>query len=135
MSPTLYVLLAYAGWTLFLAASVMGWRSTLVLLGKTQSNEFPSGQAHGQPLYWRLNRAHMNSVENLPIYAAVVLVAGLTDGLDSIADLSLYLLGARLLQSLIHISGNSVWHVNLRFTFLVIQHALLVWMGIRLLPG
>lgn len=133
MSNTLFALLGYAGWTMLLAGSILSWRSVLVLTGKKQSNEFKNGEEHGSPLYWRVNRAHINAAENLPLFGAVVLVAGLTQQLESIATLSLALLGARISQSIFHFSGNGVWHVNFRFTCMLIQYGLLIWMGLRLL--
>ena len=77
MTGALVALLGYATWALLLALAVVSWRSADVLRGKAASNEFQPGIPHGPDLYWRLNRAHLNTLENLPIFGAVVLVGSL----------------------------------------------------------
>ena len=45
--------------------------------------DFPASVPHGSDRYWRLNRAHLNCLEFLPMFAAVVLtgaVLGVTEG-------------------------------------------------------
>ena len=81
----------------------------------------------GGDAYWRLNRAHMNCLENLPMFATVVLVAtvvGIRTGtLDTLAQTYLV---ARIGQSLAHVSSGSVLAVNVRFTFFLIQVGCLI---------
>ena len=43
---------------------------------------FAAGVPHGSDAYWRLNRAHLNTLENLPIFAAIVL-SGWVVGMES----------------------------------------------------
>lgn len=72
MTRPLLCLLAFAGWALFLVLCIAAARVSQVLTGKKKPNEFPSGVPHGGDRYWRLNRAHLNTVENLPIFGAIV---------------------------------------------------------------
>ena len=74
MTTPLQCLVAFALWTLALVLVGVGpWRIGQVLMNKVRPNSFPSGQPHGPEWYQRLNRAHANAVENLPVFAALVI--------------------------------------------------------------
>ncbi|RMF12657.1 MAG: MAPEG family protein [Candidatus Dadabacteria bacterium] len=133
MTPTAWSLLGFVAWTLFLMLGIVSTRSVMVLSGKRAANDFPADRPHdGPPLYQRLLRAHLNCVENLPLFAAVTLLAisievtGLTDG-----PAQLYL-GARILQSLTHLIGTSALLVQVRFAFFLVQIGALLTMIVRL---
>ncbi len=129
MTTPLWCLLGFAGWTMLLVVSVGLWRGGLVFAGKAAANTFPSGTQHGSDPYWRLNRAHLNAAENLPLMASVVLVgtfAGVSTPL--FATLAQVYLAARIVQSLVHIASNAVMVVNLRFTALIVQFVCFGWM-------
>jgi uncharacterized MAPEG superfamily protein len=122
MTTPLYALMGFVFWTVFLVLAIGTARVGQVASGRTAVNGFPSGTPHGSDGYWRLNRAHMNCVENLPLFAAVVLtghVSGLITG--SFATLSQVYIVARVLQSVIHVASGSAMAVNLRFTCFVVQ--------------
>jgi uncharacterized MAPEG superfamily protein len=124
MTTPLWCLIGFVVWTLVLLLSVAAVRVGAVLSGAKKANEFPSGVPHGGDAYWRLNRAHMNCLENLPIFATVVLVATLAGLREPILDtLARTYLGARVGQSITHISSGSAMGVNVRFTFFVVQVA------------
>ena len=86
MTIPLWCLTGFAAWTLLLVFSVISWRSVMVLRGQKLPNEFTPGVPHGPELYWRINRAHLNAAENLPVLAAVVLVAHLTGVRSGVFD-------------------------------------------------
>ena len=125
-------LLGYAAWAVFLAVALATWRSTLVLLGRASPNSFPGGIQHGTAAYWRLNRAHMNTLENLAIMATVVL-AGTQTGVAAsdprFATLAQAALATRVVQSLIHFVSGSSPAVLLRFTAFLAQLVCFVAMG------
>ncbi len=124
MTVPLWCLLAFAAWTVGLVFSVITWRSVMVLRGIKQANEFMAGVPHGPDLYWRLNRAHMNAVENLTVFGAIVLVAhaaGVNGGM--FAQLAQVYVGARVVQSIAHVTSNAVGVVYVRFSALVVQLA------------
>ena len=105
--------MGFAAWAALLVTAIGVARVAQVVTGKKRANEFPGGVQHGGDAYWRLNRAHLNAVENLPIFAALVLTARLTHvGVLLPAEI---ILVARLVQSLIHISSGRVLAVNVRF--------------------
>jgi uncharacterized MAPEG superfamily protein len=130
MTIPIYALMGFVFWTIFLVLAIGGARTMQVLRGETAVNGFPSGQPHGSDGYWRLNRAHLNCVENLPLFASVVLaghVTGLTAG--TFATLAQVYVGARVLQSIIHVSSGSAMAVNLRFACFVVQLGCLLTMA------
>jgi uncharacterized MAPEG superfamily protein len=136
MTGSLYCLVGFAAWAVLLVVGVGGWRVVEVLAGKKRANQFPSGVQHGGDLYWRLNRAHLNAVENLPIFAVLVLVAHFTHvDVTRAAEVAL---AARVLQSLIHVGSGSVAAVNLRFAAFATQLGCYGVMIVRLMlsaPG
>lgn len=134
MTTALWCLLGFAGWTLALVIlGVVSPRTQQVLAGRAKSNEFKADEPHGSERYRRTVRAHMNCVENLPVFASVVLVGTLV-GVHAPAFglLAVGCLAARVLQSSIHISSGSVSAVNARFTFYLVQVVCMVAMGVMI---
>ncbi|TGN19124.1 MAPEG family protein [Leptospira idonii] len=122
MNQTILSLLLFVSWTMALGFSLISYRSIQVLLGRKKSNEFPAGIQHGTDRYWRLNRAHANALENLPIFATLVILGNLTGKIDYLfVNLSFLVVFARVIQSLIHISSGSAMAVNFRFTAYITQ--------------
>ncbi|MCO4746992.1 MAG: MAPEG family protein [Proteobacteria bacterium] len=130
MTTPLLCLLGFALWTVLLVSTVATWRTVQVLRGEIPSNGFKSGQEHGSERYWRLNRAHANTAENLPIFGAIVLAGAVADVQEpSLATLALVVLVARFFQTGVHVSSGSAMAVNVRFTFFVTQLICMVLMA------
>jgi uncharacterized MAPEG superfamily protein len=130
MTTPLFCLMGFGFWTVFLVPASGGGRGGLVVGGRATASSFPAGQPHGSDRYWRLNRAHLNCVENLPLFAAVVLtghVTGLADG--TFATLAQVYIGARVAQTLIHVASGSAMAVNLRFACFATQVGCLLTMA------
>ena len=133
LTPPLWCLLGFAGWTLALLLSVGAVRVSQILLGRKQANDFPGDVPHGSDAYRRLMRAHQNCVENLPLFAVVVLTAAVSEVRTGVIDLGAQvLLAARIGQSLAHVASGSNFAVSVRFTFFVAQIASLVAMAVSL---
>jgi hypothetical protein len=131
MPIALMCLVGFAMWAVVLVLAVGGARAFQVVTGAKKPNEFPSGQQHGGAAYWRLNRAHANTLENLPIFGAVVVVGFLTGVSDPMfSTLAQIVLGGRVVQSAIHIISGSVTAVNARFTAFLVQLACMSWMAL-----
>ena len=144
MSVPVLVLLGFAAWTLLtLCASIGVYRWSRILTGRATMAEWrtdlPQGsdlyqraiQAQSSGWYQRATRAHMNCVENLPVYAAIV-VALMAMGLQSaiIDRLAVIMLGARVVQTLVHIMlppTNTA--TSLRFAFYFVQAVCMIAMG------
>jgi uncharacterized MAPEG superfamily protein len=123
MTTPLYALLWFTVWTVGIATVGIGaWRVGNVLMGKARPNAFPADTPHGPEWYRRVIRAHLNCVENLPVFAALVLighVSGVTDG--TFATLAQVVAAARVGQTLAHIASGRSLVVNIRFTFFLTQ--------------
>ena len=127
-------LLGFTTWTLILVAGVFLYRGLKFATG-TPINHWPRGAkpTDDAALVKRLEDAHANCLENLPIFAALVLAAAAMGKLDAIAALAPWVLYARVGQSLAHLSGVGVLQVLVRATFWSVQLALFFWMLAKLL--
>lgn len=127
-NPSAWSLLVYGGWTLSLLGAIAAHRVWLVLRGRRRANSFSPWGDDVSPLAARLCRAHANCVENLPVFGAVVLAAVMLRQTPSIDTLAPWLVGARVLQSAVHLASVSTRAVSLRFAFMAAQLALLAAM-------
>jgi len=133
MTIPMWVLLGFAGWTLAtLLTSVGIYRWARILTGKTQIKDFRADQVEGADFYKRAMRAHLNCVENLPVYGAIAVsawAAGLVS--HTLDTLALTVLGARVIHTVIHLSFVQTNRVSsLRFAFFLLQLVCMIWMGV-----
>ena len=71
-----WALLGFAVWTLLVLFGTVGvYRWSRILTGRVRISEWQADQPQGSDWYRRALRAHMNCVENLPVFAAIVLCA------------------------------------------------------------
>lgn len=82
--------------------------------------------------FQRAKGAHLNALENLPAFAAVVIIATLMGKSAVVDGLACYVLYARIAQSVTHLIGNSSPLVLLRAGFFVAQVALVGYMALML---
>jgi uncharacterized MAPEG superfamily protein len=133
MTPTLYALTGFLAWTLLLLVLMEAIRSKLVLTKAVPANGFSPDNANLSPFMQRLARAHANCLEGLPIFGGLMLVA-VAAGQSALTDpLAPLLLGARVVQSLIHLSSLSATAVTLRFSAFAIQLGIALIWAVRLL--
>jgi len=124
MTTPVWVLLGFSVWTLLLLVATVGVHRWSMIMTRRASvaGWRPDGQ-EGPDWYRRGVRAHANCVENLPVYGAIVLVivaAGLRD--PSLDRLAVVLLGANVVQSLVHLSFTQTDRVvAVRFSFFLVQ--------------
>jgi len=124
MTLSLWMLLGFAGWTLLIMVVGVGtYRWLLIFRGEAALTSFPGDVAHGSTAYRRITRAHANCIENLPVFAVIVLVAAVArinpPPMDALAAATL---AARIAQSSIHMAlPESNVTVALRFTCFLIQ--------------
>jgi uncharacterized MAPEG superfamily protein len=83
----------------------------------------------------RLARAHANCIEGLPIFGGLMLVALVTGRAQVTDPLALWLLGARIVQSTIHLASLSNAAVTARFTAFAVQMGIGAYWAFRLLAG
>ena len=132
MSPTLLSLLGFLSWTLALLVLMEVIRSKLVLSREVAANGFTPDNAGLSPFMQRLARAHANCLEGLALFGGFMLLA-VVAGRSSVTDpLALVLLGARLLQSCIHLASTSPSAVSARFTAFAVQVVIAAYWAIKL---
>src|SRR5512142_2392977 len=97
-------LLLFAAWTLALMLTYVFYRTGLVMAGRKRADSWTRGLPTDDPGFVvRAQHAHLNCVENLPVFAAIVLAA-YARGLPAVADhAGPYVLWARLAQSTVHL--------------------------------
>ncbi|MBI1180809.1 MAG: MAPEG family protein [Alphaproteobacteria bacterium] len=135
MTPTLMAMIGFGLWTLLLSMTIAATRSAIMMRSGRPANGFsPTGEDLGG-FPRRLARAHANCCENLPIFVAIALGVVLS-GHSAVADrYALWVLYARIFQSLIHLASTSVPAVYLRFAFYLVQVLLLVLMVVGAFAG
>ncbi len=136
MSAATHVLLLFTAWTLLMAVGYVGYRVVLVLSFKERANAWTRGAVeHDDPaIITRFNHAHLNCLETLPLYAAVVLFAYMQGQLGVLDQLAYVFMGARVAQSVIHVISTAPMMVFLRANALLVQWALLIYWMVQLLP-
>ena len=133
MNVPVLVLLGFAAWTLLILFGSIGvYRWRRILTGRASIAEWRADLPQGSDWYQRAMRAHMNCIENLPIYTAIV-VAVVATGLQSstLDHLAIAMLCARVGQTLTHIvlpPTNAA--ASLRFALFFAQAACMIAMGI-----
>ena len=135
MNSSLLALTGFVTWTLLLLVLMESLRSRLVLLKAVPSNGFQPDNGNLSPFMQRLARAHANCLEGLPVFGGLLVIAALA-GQTAITDpLALVLLGARVVQSLIHLASLSVMAVNLRFIAFAVQMLIALYWAFALLTS
>jgi uncharacterized MAPEG superfamily protein len=122
-------LLLFAAWTLALMLFYVGYRVVLTLTFKKAPNSWPRDGADVDPaIVKRAHHAHLNCVENLPVFAAIVLAASATGKAAVVDGLAAYVLYLRLAQSGVHLIGTGPALVFVRANLFLLQVALMGWM-------
>ena len=132
MNTSMLALLGFAAWTLLLLGAIAAIRTTLTVTGRKRANSFlPSGD-DVSPFSARLCRAHANCYENLPIFAALILVAHATNNAHITSSLALWVLAARIGQSTLHLVSTRNRAVRGRFLCFAVQVLIEAWWAVRL---
>lgn len=113
-----HALLGFTGWTMLLVLVIFAYRGVR-LLGGTPINSWGRGAktTEDPPFVKRVEDAHANALENLPLFAVIVLSAAALGKLEAINALAPFVLYARVGQSLVHLTGTNPLQVLLRATF------------------
>jgi uncharacterized MAPEG superfamily protein len=126
MTIPIWMLVGFAAWTVLLLLATVGvYRWSRILTGRVPIRNFRADQIEGADWYKRAMRAHANCVENLPVFGAIVfgLHVGNVSGV-LVNTLSVAVLVARILQSLVHVCFDQTNAVtSVRFGFFALQIA------------
>ena len=132
-SPSATALTGFITWALLLLLLMEIIRSQLVLRGKVPANGFTPDNTGLSPFMQRLARAHANCIEGLPLFGGLLLVAIATDRTAVTDPFAHALLGARVVQSLVHLVSTSSIAVMVRFAAFDVQLAIGLYWAFRLL--
>ena len=124
MSATAFALTVFISWALGLLIVMEVIRTYLVISGKVAANGFTPDNAALSPFMQRLARAHANCIEGLPIFGGLLGVAIIISKTDVTNPLASTLLGARIVQSIVHLISTTQVAVSLRFTAFAVQMAI-----------
>jgi uncharacterized MAPEG superfamily protein len=119
-----WALLGFAVWTLLVLFGTVGvYRWSRILTGRVRISEWQADRPQGSDWYQRAMRAHMNCVENLPVFAAIVLCATATGANSRLLDvLAGAILVGRICQTIIHLAlAPSDVAASVRFAFFFVQ--------------
>jgi uncharacterized MAPEG superfamily protein len=135
MPIPVWVLLGFAAWTLLILFATVGvYRWSRILTGRTAIASWRADEPQGSDWYRRAMRAHMNCVENLPVYTALV-VAQLSAHVTSpiLDGLAITILVARVCQSTIHLLFEQTNIVaGVRFGFYFVQASSMIIMAVMI---
>ncbi len=130
----LTVVLYYVLWTVALVLLYAGPRIPMAAAGKRRMDSWERNQpVLDSAFFQRAKGAHLNCLENLPSFAAVVVIASLMGKSAAVDGLAIYVLYARIAQGVVHMISNSPSMVLVRAGFFALQQVLLVTMVILLL--
>lgn len=126
LSMTAVALLGLVGWSLLLVFMLATMRGLKIMGGHKAVNAFNADGSDVPGFGQRLTRAYANCLENLPGQAAVLLYA-MFAGQTTITDpLACTLLGARMLQSVVHLFSTAPIFVWIRFASYLVQVLILL---------
>jgi uncharacterized MAPEG superfamily protein len=127
-------LLYYVLWMVVLVLLYVGHRIPLVLIGKKPANYWTRGNSTDDAGFLvRAQHAHANTVENIGLFAAVVLAAAALDRSSVVDGLACWVLYARVGQSVVHLIGTSFILVLIRATLFIVQLAIIAYWAFMLL--
>ena len=122
-------LLLFAAWTLALMLTYVFYRTGLVMTGAKRADSWTRGRPNEDPGFIvRAQHAHLNCVENLPVFATIVLASYALARPAVANSFAPYVLWARLAQSTVHLIGVNHVLVFVRGSLFTIQVALFLYM-------
>jgi uncharacterized MAPEG superfamily protein len=97
-------------------------RVSAIVRRQARPTSFNAAVPHGSERYQRSMRAHANCVENLPVFAALVLLGSARAVPGDLFQLAAFaVLPARILQTVAHIWSGRSRAVLARFVFFCVQ--------------
>jgi uncharacterized MAPEG superfamily protein len=135
MANTLTALAGFAAWFVVLTLVLGFFRIGLVFGGRKAANSFAVNGSDLPGFGERLTRARDNCYETLPIFAALALVAYASDRLAVTDPLAMWVLYARIGQSLCHLTSLSVPAVLLRANLFFAQVLIYLYWSYQLLSA
>ena len=134
-SPTIIAFVGLIAWAMFLLVLMEAIRSKMVLTREVPANGFNPENSNLSPFMQRLARAHANCVEGIPLFGGLMLAAVVTSSTEVTDQLAYVFLGARVIQSVIHLVSLSPIAVTMRFSAFAVQMGIGLYWCYQLLGG
>ena len=126
--------LLYVVWMQSLTLAYACPRVPMALFGGRKFADWERAEVNRDPPFMvRAKGAHLNCVENFPLFAAVVAIAALMDKSPVVDGLAVFILVARVGQSLSHLIRTAPAFVLLRATFFLAQVGMMFWICYQLI--
>lgn len=126
MNNTIITLIAYIGWIILLLFVLAAYRTTYAK-NSSKSLKFKADGSDTAPLGERITRAQANCVESFSFIGGILLLAVATDSTAITNSLAIYVLLARLIQSIVHIISTSNLFIQIRFVFFLVQVGICIY--------
>jgi uncharacterized MAPEG superfamily protein len=133
MGSTATALVGFAGWYVLLTFVLAFYRVYVSASTGKGINTFSPDGSDTPGIGQRLTRARDNCFETLPLFAVIALGAQIAGRLDVTDGLALWVLVARLGQSITHVISIAPAAVLLRATFFTVQLLIYAWWVLQLL--
>lgn len=131
MNATILALLGYISLIVILLILLATYRTALIQKKTKAANSFKADGSGEPPFGLRLNRAHANAAEGFSFIGGLMLLALATDSTVITDGLAFWMLGARIGQSVTHLISTSVFAVQIRFVFFLLQIGIAIyWLGL-----
>lgn len=126
--------LLYVVWMQVLTLAYAFPRVPMAILGDHKFADWERTEANRDPPFMvRAKGAHLNCVENFPLFAAVVVIAALMGKSAVVDGLAIFILVARIGQSVSHVISTAPAFVLLRATFFLAQVGMIFWICYQLI--
>lgn len=132
-SPTIIAFVGFIAWSMFLLVLMESIRSKMVVTKEVAANGFNPENSNLSPFMQRLARAHANCIEGLPIFGGLMVAAVVSSNTAITDQLAYVFLGARIVQSLIHLASLSPVAVTMRFSAFAVQMVIGVYWCYKLI--
>ena len=121
MNATGVAVILYVLWIAVLLTIFLVVRVRALISGDVRTNNFRPDGSDVSGFAERLSRVHANCYESAPMIMGVLLLALATDQIHITNGLALYVIGARILQGVVHMLSTSANMVRLRFALFLAQ--------------
>ena len=128
-----YALIAFVALTMAHVFVLVLYRTSLILTGTPVTEFTPSRDAKPVDLIGRISGSHANCIENLPLFAAVLLAHNLANSEADITEMAWYYVYARCGQALAHCTSVSFAAITARFSCFFTSYLLLASMAYAIL--
>ena len=133
MNTTGIAVIVYILWMVILLAVFLFVRVKALIKQEVRTNNFLADGSDVSQFAQRLARAHANCYESAPMILGILLLALATDQIHVTNGLALYVIAARILQSLVHMMSTNAHMVRLRFALFMVQVVIVAIWSIQFL--